>query len=124
MAMTKKEREQMDAAIHKAELLAALRWTAPVEKDLPPPDKCGVYSEGWDYILSTQRVYVAWSDFVSHGTGHAPINLSQRHGSQNSIWLYSTREKALAALRHAIEKEAASKLLACDKQINAKENQE
>jgi hypothetical protein len=119
MAMTKKEREQMDAAIQKAELLAALRWTAPVEKDLPPPDKSGEYSEGWDCNLSAQRVYVAWSDYVGHGSGHAPINYSQRNGSQKSIWLYSTREKALAALRHAIEKEAASKLLACDKQIKA-----
>lgn len=37
MAMTKKEKAAYDAAIKTAETAAALRWTEPVEPDVPVP---------------------------------------------------------------------------------------
>ena len=35
--MTKKEQAAMQAAIHRADTLAALRWTSPVQRDVDVP---------------------------------------------------------------------------------------
>ena len=59
MAMTKKEQAAMEAAINRAETLAALRWTAPVQRDVDVP--MNGYSEGWDYNSYSQIVFRGWS---------------------------------------------------------------
>ena len=113
MAMTKKEQAAFQAAIDRAETLAALRWTAPVARDLPPP-KDG-YTQGWDISTYGVTIFEAWSGCVSHGTGKAPLQGKYQTASQNSRSLFSTRSLALAALRHEIEKECAAKLLKVDR---------
>jgi hypothetical protein len=118
MAMTKKERAEFDAAILRAETLAALRWTGPVCKDVEPPNG-GCYADGWDFSSYTAEVWQAWSSSVVHGRGPAPKTGRHSSASQNGVHLFSTKERALAALRHAIEQEAAAKLLKIDKQIAA-----
>jgi hypothetical protein len=116
MAMTKKEKAAFDAAIERAEILAALRWTAPVLPDVPPP-KSG-YSEGWEFNAYTRRVEQAWSDTVTHGSGPAPHDYKRYvSASQNGIALYSTKARALAALRYEVELQAAKMLLEIDKRI-------
>jgi hypothetical protein len=119
MAMTKKEQAEFKAAIDRAELLAALRWTSLVEKDVPPPqNRMDGYSEGWDFNSSNQTVRLCWSSCIYHGEGPAPkIGERYKSASQNPMWLFSTKEKALAAMRHEIEKKAATDLLAVDRQI-------
>jgi len=118
MAMTKKEQAAMKEAIDRAETLAALRWTAPVEKDVPPP-KDGGYSEGWIYNAHSFVVERGWSDSVSHGSGEAPERGKYRIGSQNARWMFSTKAKAVAAMRHELENMAAEKLLKCDRILRA-----
>ena len=118
MAMTKKEQAAMQAAIDRAETLAALRWTGPVERDV------GVllqgYSEGWDYNAHSMRVWLGWSDRVAHGTGPAPTGSDRfRSGSQGSRRMFSTQAKALASMRHELEQKAAADLLTVDRQIAA-----
>jgi len=113
MAMTKKERPAMD----RAETLAALRWTSPVQRDVDIP-KDG-YSQGWDYNAFTQKVFTGWSSAVSHGTGAAPGAGSFKTGSQQPQRYYSTEALALAAMRHEIEQKAAADLLKIDRQIAA-----
>jgi hypothetical protein len=116
MAMTKKEQAEMKAAIDRADTLAALRWTAPVRRDVDVP-KDG-YSEGWDYNAWTREAFMGWSSTVSHGTGSAPIAV-HKSGSQQPRRYYSTQVRALAAMRHEIEQKAAADLLKIDRQIAA-----
>jgi hypothetical protein len=117
MAMNKKEQAAMQAAIDRAETLAALRWTEPVERDIGIPEKG--FSEGWDYNTHSQRVWIGWSDRVAHGSGPAPTDFRIRNGSQGSRKMFSTKAKALAAMRHEVEKNAASELLKIDRLIAA-----
>ena len=114
--MTKKEQAEMKAAIDRADTLAALRWTAPVRRDVDVP-KDG-YSEVWDYNAWTREVFLGWSSTVYHGTGSAPIAV-HRTGSQQPRRYYSTQVLALAAMRHEIEQKAAADLLKIDRQIAA-----
>ena len=107
----------MQAAIDRAETLAALRWTNPVQRDVAVP-KDG-YSEGWDYNAWTKTVFIGWSGAVSHGTGPAPKSGARMSGSHGSRRYYSTPALALAAMRHEIELEAAADLLKIDRQIAA-----
>lgn len=119
MAMTKKEKAEMQAAIDRAELLAALRWTAPVERDVDIPEEG--YAAGWDYNKSSRLIWRTWTGSLVHGRGEAP-KPNQRYYSatQGGRRLFSTPEKALAALRHELECLAAANLLAVDRRIKAK----
>jgi len=115
MAMTKKERAEFDAAITKANLLAALRWTEEVKKDVPAPGYDDKETSGWDFNISTRTVFEEWSGSVTHG--RMPKN--KAFASQDSKSLFSTKLLALRAMRHSIEKEVAWRLLAVDKLIAA-----
>ena len=117
MAMTKKEQKAMEALLNRAETLAALRWTAPVQRDVDVP-KNG-YSEGWDYNSYSKTVFRGWSSSGSHGTGPAPEVGRYRSASQDARRLYSTEALALAAMRHEIEQRVAADLLKIDRQIAA-----
>lgn len=125
MAMTKKEREHVAALETELRTLAALRWTEPVARDVPPPANGGNggYSVGFQtnqYRLGTDAVYPAWSSSVSHGEGAPPDrSAASRTGSQGSRSMYSTRLLALKALRHEVELEAAERLAEIDQRIAA-----
>lgn len=130
MAMTKKEQEAMKEAIDRANLLAALRWTEPVSKDLPPPShswKPGStesrYTEGWAFNDYNKTVYQAWSESISHGTGPYPSDSRYRSASQRPLSMFSTKLLALKALRHAVEKIAAADLMEIDRQIAAEQTE-
>ncbi len=128
MAMTKKEQAAMNEAITRAEILGALRWTTRVERDVPPPNPGEMnhvrYAEGWDFNLYTRTVSQYWSSSywsgsMSHSEGAEPGNrpgiyLSGRQGSRS---LYSTKLRALQALRYETEREAARALREIDVQI-------
>ena len=60
MAMTKKEKAAIQAAIDRAETLASLRWTWPVVRDVGVPLQG--YSEGWDYNAHSQRLVAVFDD--------------------------------------------------------------
>jgi len=118
MAMTKKEREAFDAALKKAEIPGALRWTTPVEKDVPIP--ANGYSQG--YATYSTSVQESWSGCVSHGSGKAPEHGTRHYSaSQGPRNLYSTKLLALRALRHNKELEAAEELWRIDRMIAEEE---
>jgi hypothetical protein len=114
--MTKKEQAAMQAAIDRAELLAALRWTAPVEPDVMPPKEG--YSEGWAFNSHSGVIDQRWSTSVFHGSGPAPKQGRHLSATQGPQRLFSTKEKAIAALRHATETKAAYDLLKIDRMPN------
>jgi hypothetical protein len=114
--MTKKEKEEMEAA----KKMAALRWTEEVKRDVPVPESG--FSEGWDFNANAGRVWLGWSDRVGHGTGAAPTDWKGRIGSQGSRAMYSSKLLALKAMRHEMERMLASQLYEVDKMI-AKEKE-
>lgn len=119
--MTKKELAAMQAAIDRAETLAALRWTSEVLPDVMPPESGG-YTQGWTFNAYVRNVQIAWSGATVHGYGEAPTRgACYRSASQNSIRLFSTKARALSALRHALEKECAAALLKIDRELTTPE---
>lgn len=128
MAMTKKELKEwqkIDALNEQAKQAAewsAFRRTGPVERDVAPPDRSVAtregYSYGWDYNEHTQSVWHCWSSSVTHGSIDEGKTLDQLKcrpsGIQGGQLLYSTKEKALRALRYAIEQKAAKDLRGID----------
>ena len=132
MAMTKKELAEWQAKIDalkeqlgQAEAWNAFKRTDPVARDLPPPAPFGGhnYSYGWDYNLHAMTVGYYWSTSTSHGDAvegceSRPERSSGGYGSQGALRLYSTKLKALRALRHAIEKRSAHNLRRIDMCIN------
>ena len=118
MAMTKKERADFDAAIDKIQLLGALRFTTPVEQDVPVPTTNSGFASGWDFnSYERGRVWLGWSDSTGHGSGPIPIDKVYRSGSQGARCMFSTKAKALAAMRNEMEQRFASILAAIDRQI-------
>lgn len=114
MAMTKKERAEFDAAIAKARILGALRWTEPEKEDLHPTTGKTIY--GWKTnTYGRGSVRQMWSESWAHGAGE---KRSPNGGAaQGGISLHSTELRALKALRHEVELESAEKLAWIDEMI-------
>ncbi|EIZ1086025.1 hypothetical protein MPI44_004573 [Klebsiella oxytoca] len=131
MAMTKKERAEFD----KARSYRSLRFSDyPTSKDLSPLN--GLVT-GFDInvsrVISTNfsihgyspAVYAAWSEKNAHGTGDGS-DKPRRRSSRDGILLYSTKKRALGALRRELEDKFAALLLEIDDAIaeeELKENQ-
>jgi hypothetical protein len=125
MAMTKSERTALAHAQLRAERHRALRWSDAREIDLlpdvPPPEYIG-YTDGWYCNGPAGKVDRRWSTSSGHGFGpYADYVHSRRSASQGSIALYSTRARALRALRRFVEEDAAQKLAKIDDEINQPE---
>lgn len=90
---------------------AALRWTddSDVAPDVPPPSDWDALTTGYVFNAHARRVDVACSSSISHAIGRV-----DRVTSQRPIALYSTRSRALRALRVALEHEFAAALTRVD----------
>ena len=110
MAMTKKEKAAIEAAINRAETLEALRWTQRVLPDVDTPARYSDIATGWTFNVASMRVSRGWTSSISHGTGE----YRPGSGSQGGIAMFSTRALAVAALRHAVELDSAQRLMRVD----------
>lgn len=117
MAMTKKEKLAFEAAL----TACALRMTTEVLPDVSPPDcksdPSGKLTNGWLPVGEEgyrPRVEQACSSCTSHGTGRW-----DKTTTQGSRHLFSTKLKALRALRHYIEMQCAKSLRRIDVWIEA-----
>ncbi|MDT4321872.1 hypothetical protein [Klebsiella aerogenes] len=120
MAMNKREREQLENAIRLMVINRSLRWSDySADKDVGAPDDYREYVNGWSINTSTMRVYKTWSSAIYHGDGWVFDGKRPSHASQNPISQYSSKEKALRALRHYMEMKFAEALYEIDKQIFA-----
>jgi len=105
--------EQAEALAREALIAQALRWTAPVEADVPPPARGeGGLTTGYMYNTYGASVVVACSSGHSHGVGSWTSTTTQ-----GARALYSTRERALCALRAELERDCAKRLAAVDRAI-------
>lgn len=121
MAMNKKEQAAMQAAIDRANLLAALRWTAAVPPDVPPPSAGGLSTGyvGRADRYGPPRAIPACSSAIYHGIGS-----HTKTTSQHAQYLWSTPLLALRAARHEYELECAKELAKFDVAIAAHEQKE
>ena len=123
MAMTKKERAELDGLLKALRLAKALRWTDPVNPDVPRPTP-GTFGApmaiGFLFVGELgdhPRVDVACSSAIGHSVGN-----TGRTTTQGARSLYSTRALALKALRNEVEKACAERLARIDAQIDAEIN--
>jgi hypothetical protein len=119
---TQKVKAAVEAQIADFKLKLALHWTPTVSTDVPVPTmSCAgamTLATGWmtGGGFEYGRVEVACSSSVCHSFGHV-----DQTNSQGARPLYSTRLKALQALRNEIERAAAMRLLRLDLEIEAEE---
>jgi hypothetical protein len=117
MAMNKKEQAAFDALKDELRLAKALRFTEPVDYDVAIP-KSSELRTGFLYNAylggSGPRVEVACTDSIYHSFGR-----NDRTTTQRAHPLYSTRLRALRAMRHEIETKCARILADVDAQIEA-----
>ena len=115
MPMTRRERERLE----RAETLAAMRWSAPVPRDVPAPEYGDPPTTGWDFNALSGRVWEGWSDSSAHGVGRA--RTPEYSAIQGPRAMYSSRLLALKAMRHEVEKIAARDLYGIDRKIDEAE---
>lgn len=123
MAMTKKEKAEMEEMRNRLQILSALRWTEGVKPDLSPKDILDdqpldtAYISGYTYNAHNGIVSPAWSRRHSHRIGQSVPVSNNSTASQHGLALFSTRLLALKACRHAVELECAKKLEEIDRAI-------
>lgn len=123
MARTKAERARMDDLEKRLREAKALRWTVPIETDIPIPNSTSFgETSGYSVVGSERymRVEMAWSSSTTHGFGY-PNREAQRmsgsSGRQNGIPLFSSKVLALQSMRHMLEKDFARRLAEIDAEI-------
>lgn len=113
--MNKKEQ----AAFEELHVRLALRFTEPLEPDVPPPGQSGNWNQlttGWVFNSFNRKVDCACSSSVNHAVGS-----TTKTSTQQPRHLYSTRLLALKALRAVKEREYAEALRSIDLGIEAEE---
>ncbi len=115
MRKTKAAKQAEQEAEERARIRAALHWTddADTTADVPPPEGWNELTTGYTFNVYSRRVDVACSSPINHAVGR-----TDRTTAQRSLALYSTRERALRALRVALEQEFAAELAKIDELIH------
>ena len=122
MAMTQKERAAVDAEREALLTRLALRFTEPVLPDVPRPDSGQKRTKGFLYRGSLSSVSnVEATPACSSSVFHSSRSNTETD-SQGGRALYSTRLRALKALRNELEIQAANRLRYLDTIIEAETN--
>ena len=109
--LTKKQLAEQRDREREARIQAALHWTpAPDGPDVPIPTDWQGLSTGW--LVGYDGVAPGCSSTVHHSYGR-----TDRTDSQNPRPLYSTKLRALRALRSQVERRCAEQLATVDAQI-------
>ncbi len=114
MAMNKKEK----AYVASLEEQLAFRRTEPVEKDVmhPTTGSYGELSTGYAFNSYNMTVTEACSSSVSHG-----YDSHTKTHSQRPIMMFSTKVKALKAMRYELEQKYTRSLHKVDQLIKIEE---
>lgn len=110
--LMKKSKAGIEAG-HADQIRAALHWSddSDVRPDVPVPDR-NELTTGWTFNAYARRVDVACSSSAFHAVGR-----TDKTTTQQPLALYSTRERALRALRVALEREFAEALAKVDAEV-------
>ena len=113
--MSQIEKSMLEDALSKIEITSALHWTKGAEPDVAMPTKKDEITKGWLFSTSSKKATESWSSSSNHGD--MPFLSKYDTQYKKGAALYSTKSKALMALRNALEEQAAKDLLELDKQI-------
>lgn len=124
--MTKREQAEMDALRKEVRIARALRFSEPVEPDVPIPSGFSELSTGF-YVWANgpDRVHhrsVAVDVACSSSSGHA-FGSTAKTNSQGPRRLYSSRLLALKAGRADLARQCAESLAWVDEQIEKEEKE-
>lgn len=108
MAMNKKEQK----LVEDLQIIAALKWTDDVVKDIPVPYSSSTLVVGYTYDQYSKTVSGSCSTSSSHS-----IHSVSETSSQGGIQMFSTKAKAFKAMRHAVCVKVAQELRYIDKLI-------
>lgn len=112
MAMTKAEKARIAELERQLRLVRALRFTDPVEPDVPIPEHYPEIAKGFLFNQYSVRVEPACTSTANHAFGR-----DDETTTQGACPLFSTRLLALRAMRNAVELDCARSLAAIDGQI-------
>jgi len=112
MAMTKREKEEVELLKLELAQAKALHTTNLIEPNVPPPIFGEPLTTGYIFNEHSMCVYAACSSSIEHG-----IHRTDKTNSQRPLALYSSPELAWKALRAVLERKFATSLLIIDKKI-------
>jgi hypothetical protein len=111
--LSKKQQEELARQQREERIREALHWTEEADgPDVPPPTGWRELVTGYMFNAHYLRVDVACTGPVTHA-----IERTDRTTTQGARSLYSTRERALRALRNVVERECAERLEKIDRMI-------
>lgn len=111
--LSKKKQAELLRLERESRIRAALHWTEVAEgPDVQPPTGFNELATGYMFNVYSLRVDSACSSAASHAIGRTDKTTSQR-----SLALFSTRLRALRALRNAAERRCAEQLADIDRMI-------
>lgn len=116
MVMNKKEQSafaEMEQSLAEAR---ALRWVEPVYPDVPIPTGDRI-TTGWLFNAHSRKITQVWSGTCRHGDGPGPTTDPSARTSQNGVALFSTKARALQAMRFQLTQQYAQQLAGIDAQI-------
>ena len=117
--LSKKKQDELLRDQHEARIRAALHWTETAEEpDVPPPQGWRELNTGYVFNLHYLCIEEACSSSHYHSIGRTDKTTYQR-----PLSLYSTRLRALLALRNAVERECAERLAKIDQMIEEESNE-
>ena len=108
MAMNRQEKQELE----NLKIKLALHCTDEVQPDLPIPQRTEGIVNGWIFNSYSMQVKKSCSTATGHG-----VDKWGTITAQNAIVQFSTKLRALKAMRTAIELECAKKLYEVDKLI-------
>lgn len=111
--MNKKEQAEMQQLRDELRLAKALRFTEEVATDVPlPSHSMNGLTTGWTFNSYNDRVEVGCSSSTSHSFGR-----NDKTTAQHPLALYSSKLRALRALRASVERIVAKRLADIDLRI-------
>lgn len=113
--LTKKQQAEQARQEQESRIRAVLHWTDAAEgPDVPPPPSQSSTDLAIGYMFNTY--YLSVEEACTSPYAHA-VGRTDKATSQRPMALYSTRLRALLALRNAVERECANQLAKIDRMI-------
>jgi hypothetical protein len=118
MAISKKEQKRFDDITQELRLLSAFHLTAKAEPpDVPRPKNSSDFLCGYTINEYTRKVLPSLTKSHYHGTNFENEGFPNKTTTQGGLDLFSSKLKALRALRNLVERQCCEMLLAVDEKI-------
>ena len=117
-------REEFERIENERDLVAAFRQTDGADPDVPVPEYGKKDVKGFLFNSFTRQVMHSISSSMYYGTNHLESGTCEKTTNQGTREQFSSKILAAKALRRAVEKDCAERLLLIDKMIKSFEAEE